>query len=186
MIDEEYRDEKESPDPSDCLSVLIQLENGTIIRLKELRRDNLSIAVSQGFEHKKRFKYVSSYANLVFCPHEDLIESSGGFIPLVAQFLISFSGVVECLISGPSSKRRNLRDLLKDDTSLTGKTIVWGNSPVSKIDLSTLITATPGKGILSLEEAVNPMERLRKKDVRNQCDGIFKDPSGTARGEKRN
>jgi hypothetical protein len=186
MNEEEARDEKELSEPSDWLSVLIQLENGTIIRLKEQKCGDFSIAVSQGFEHKKKFKSVSSYANLVFCPHADLIDTAGGPIPLVAQFLVSFNGVVECLISGPSSKRRYLRDLLKDDTSLTGRTIVWGNSSVSKIELSTLITATPKKGILTLDEAVNPMERLRNKDMKNQCDRIFKDPSGTVKGETRN
>lgn len=183
MIEEEKNGEVEYPDQSDCLSVLVQLENGTIIRLQEQKKLNFSIAVSQGFAHKKSFKAVSSYANLLFYPHSGLLESSGGLIPLVAQFLVTFRGVVECLISGPHCKRRSLRDLLRDDTSLTGKTIVWGNSTVAPIDFSYLITATPKKGILTLEEAIYPMERLRKKDIKNQCDRIFKNRSGKARGE---
>jgi hypothetical protein len=183
MNEEEKTEEMEWPDQSDCLSVLVQLENGTIVRLQEQKKRSFSVAVSQGFAHKKSFKMVSSYANLVFYPHSDLLESSGGLIPLVAQFLVTFRGVVECLISGPRRKRRSLRDLLQDDTSLTGRTIVWGNSIVTPIDFSYLITATPKKGILTLEEALYPIERLRKKDIQNQCDRIFKNPSGKVRGE---
>ncbi|MFI5304008.1 MAG: hypothetical protein ACHQYP_04360 [Nitrospiria bacterium] len=186
MNEEEKSGEFELPDQSDCLSVLVQLENGTIIRLQEQKKGDFSIAVSQGFAHKKRFKTASSFGNLIFSPQADLKESSSGLIPLVAQFLISFRGVVECLISGPPVKRRSLRDLLGDDTSLTGKTIIWGNSTVSPIDISTLIAATPKKGILTLEEAIYPMERLRRKDVKNQCDRIFKDPSKMNRGEGEN
>lgn len=183
MNEEEKCGEMEFPDQSGCLSVLVQLENGTIVRLQEQKKRSFSIAVSQGFAHKKSFKLVSSYANLLFYPDTELVEASGGLIPTVAQFLITFRGVVECLISGPRCKRRSLRDLLQDDTSLTGRTIVWGNAVVAPIDFSSLITATPKKGILTLEESLYPMERLRKKDIKNQCDRIFKDPSGTVRGE---
>ena len=164
----------EFQDQSLRLSVLVQLENGTILRLQEDKKEQLSIALSQGFVHKKTFKQVSSYGNLMFYSGL-LLSDSADLITLIARFLITFKGVVECLISGPSLKRRKLRDLLKHDTCITGRTIEWGNAIVDPVDLSSFISVTPKKGILTLVEALYPLETMRNKDVKNQCHRLLKE-----------
>jgi hypothetical protein len=176
MAEERNIQEGELQDRSHRLSVLVQLENGTIIRLQEQKRGHLSIVVSQGFAHKKAFKEVSSYANLTFLPDVALNESSGDLIVLMARFLVSFRWVVECLISGPRLKRRKLRDLLGDDTDVTGRTIVWGKSELYPVDVATFITLTPKKGVIALSEAIYPLESLRHKDIKGQFDRFFKEP----------
>ncbi|MHB8482874.1 MAG: hypothetical protein ACYDBV_09125 [Nitrospiria bacterium] len=174
MRSEEKNPEPEIQDQSLRLSVLVQLENGTILRLQEDKNKLFSIALSQGFVHKKTFKQASSYGNLMFYP-DPVLSDSAGLVVLIARFLITFKGVVECLISGPSLQRRKLRDLLKNDTSITGRTIEWGNAIVEPVDLSSFISVTPKKGILTLVEALYPLEAMRNKDVKTQCRRLLKE-----------
>jgi hypothetical protein len=174
MSDKEKLNELSASEVAEKLSVLVQLENGAVIRIREGGKGALSIVVSQGFGHQKRFRATSSYANLLFTPDGELTRLSGGAVPLAARFLVSFNGVLECLISGSPAKRRQLRDLLGNDTSLSGKAIVWGNAGVSGIDLSTLIAVTPKKGVLTLEEAIDPADRLRKKEIQKEIARLFK------------
>ena len=171
---EEETEETEVEDQSLYLSVLVQLENGTIIRLQEQKKKQLSVEVSQGFGHKKTFKKASSYGSLIFYP-DLLLSGSSELITLIARFLVSFKGVVECLISGPSLKRRSLKDLLRNDTCATGRTIEWGNTKVDLLELGSFILVTPKKGILTLSEALYPLESMRNKDVKNQCDRLLKE-----------
>ncbi|HXN06284.1 MAG TPA: hypothetical protein VN944_04360 [Nitrospiria bacterium] len=172
FLNEDDHKKIESDNPR--LSVLVRLENGTIIRIKETGGSKLTLTVSQGFYHQKAYKNLSSYANLIF--HPEVPETGAdACIVIMARFLVSFTGVAECLISGGGGDRRSLRNLLGNDTERTGKNIVWGSASVLPLDLSSYISATPRKGILTLSEAIFPLESLRNRAIRHQLLKTFRD-----------
>jgi len=139
------------------LMLLVMLENGSVVRICERENGEVAIHVSQGFSHKKYFRSAKSYSDLRF----HLFPLPGADVDgilLLTRVFIGLENVRECLVSGPCTKKGEFFSILGEHQINHEGSLQWETARVGPLDLSTLLTVTPHRCILTFLEAVYPLK----------------------------
>ncbi|MEK6814095.1 MAG: hypothetical protein AABY65_05130 [Nitrospirota bacterium] len=150
------------------LVVLAKFSNGSVVRLFEAERGSVKIVVSQGFRHKKLAPGTRSYADLRFA----LPVRGADSAERIGRVLVSLRGVTQCALEGPLVNRRKLIALLGPDAAPHEETFAWRDAILDPVDLSLVITRTPGGGILTIEEALDPLAHFRAREINRYLSGL--------------
>jgi hypothetical protein len=134
------------------------LGSGSVVRISERENGGVAIHVSQGFSHKKYFRTAKSYSDLRFHLSPPIPGVEGNGILLLSRIFMGLENVRDCLVSGPCSKKEEFFLIIGECGMSPEGNFQWETARFEPLDLSTLLTVTPRRCILTFLEAVYPLK----------------------------